>query len=68
MQTWSRGALRVCKRLNFFHRPAVDFQGLQKMKTIVKSFCARLRSGTCGIRVTVDGHRITETNQPFNQS
>jgi len=41
------------------------------MKTIVKSFCARLCSGTCGIRVTIDGQRISniqgDSDCPFNR-
>jgi len=41
------------------------------MKTIVKSFCARLCSGTCGIRVTLEGQRITQIQGdpdcPFNR-
>ncbi|MEJ2168571.1 MAG: molybdopterin-dependent oxidoreductase, partial [Desulfobacterales bacterium] len=41
------------------------------MKTTVKSFCARLCSGTCGILVTLDGQRISrikgDPDCPFNR-
>ena len=41
------------------------------METIVKSFCARLCSGTCGILVTLEGQRIThikgDPDCPFNR-
>jgi anaerobic selenocysteine-containing dehydrogenase len=41
------------------------------METVVKSFCARLCSGTCGILVTLEGHRIAhikgDPDCPFNR-
>ena len=41
------------------------------METTVKSFCARLCSGTCGILVTLEGQRIThikgDPDCPFNR-
>jgi anaerobic selenocysteine-containing dehydrogenase len=41
------------------------------MATIVKSYCTRLCSGSCGIRVTLEGQRITDIKGdpdcPFNR-